>query len=276
MSAELILGIPYFLLAALVVVLAFWLAKRGSALVEAAWLRTAAHRATAKFLKRFTYTATLVLGLTVALKVAGFDAMIFVGAITLGAGFALRSWFSNLVAGMIIVTTKLFDVKSFIGTADGMGSILSIDAMLTTLKTLTNQTIKIPNSSIVGGPITLFGQYPERLVKLEAWSSVDENPETVMQQIEAYIQTIPAVSNTPESPMVLLTDVSEGFMTFNVRLWVTKSALKLKKTSFALWSKQLQRDFIPFLEERGVEAPYLMSTLHVNAHDSGDLASAQS
>lgn len=265
-------NVPYLGFSAIVFLFSFWISKRVGQLVEASWSATAGRKATSKFLRRFAQLSTLLLGMSAALSISGIDTSILVGATTFAIGYALRSWIANLLSGVIIAVSKVIGVGWYVTTSEGGGSVMEISAMNTRLKTISNQTILIPNSALVSEPLTLAGQYPERLVKLEYWLMRDTNPTRVIEIVETFIQKIPELSQTPEPPMVLLSDFSRGPLVFTVRFWVSKAKLKV---SIFKYKARMNLRIWKALEDAGMDMPYPVTTLSANAHDSGNLPSGR-
>ena len=262
------LKIPYLGVGLLILVFSFWLGRKGGKLVEESWIRSSHHRNTAKFLGRFTFFFTFVLGLGISLQIIGLNANIFIGGITFAIGFGLRNWFANLLAGMIIVSTKIFDIKSFIQPAGGMGSVLDIDSAATTLKTITNQTVRIPNSLVISKPIVIMGLYPEKLIKLEVSLSTEYDPMRVIKILEKIVFQKEEVSHQPEEPMVLLNDLTDGYMNFIIRYWVPG---KMIKGGLVKYKAAMNKLIYDKLEEAGIVMSYAVQTLNINQHDSAML-----
>lgn len=257
---------PYLLLSVVVFLLSIFVAKRIARLVEASWSAQAAHRATAKFVSRFAQVSTLVLGFGAALSISGIDASILIGASTFAIGYALRNWLANLLSGVIIASSKVIDVGTYITAGEGGGTVLEISGMSTQLKTITNQTIRIPNATLVGEPLSIAAQYPERLVKFDLWLQRDNDPGRATEVLERAIAALPELTQSPEPPMVLLTDFSQGPLVFTVRFWIEKAKLK---GSIIKYKPKVMLKLNDALEAAGMEMPYPVTTLSACSHDSG-------
>lgn len=263
------LKMPYIGVGLFIIALSFWLGRKAGKLVEQSWIRTSHHKNTARFLGRFVFFFTFILGLGIALQIIGLNANIFIGGITFAIGFGLRNWFANLLAGMIIVTTKIFSVKSFIKSSKNMGSVLEIDSAATTLKMITNQTIRIPNSIVVDKPIFVMGVYPEKLVKFKIKLSSEYDPGKVINALENIIAEREEVAHQPEEPMVLLNDMTGGYMNFLVRYWAPKKMIKGGLLKYKMEMNTLIKER---LESEGFIMSRPVQILSLNEHDSGALA----
>ncbi|MDR0404733.1 MAG: mechanosensitive ion channel family protein [Oscillospiraceae bacterium] len=100
----------------------------------------------------FTYSASRVLFKVIALLFALtvlIDARaVFatIGTVAVAAGFIFKDVISNIISGIIIVSGKLFKVEDFIEVDQSKGYVFKIELFFTTLKTLDDQEIVIPNS----------------------------------------------------------------------------------------------------------------------------------
>ena len=263
-----VLNVPYVLFSVLVAFVTVWLAKRVSVMVEEAWSRNEAHRSTAHFVARFTMISLLVIGFGLALRISGFDASVFLGAITFAAGYALRGWLSNLMAGTILAS--FLDLGTFVKLGKDMGGILEIGAASTLLKTLTNQTVRIPNASLVTQQLTVMGQYTERLFQYYIWLWREAAPLNAIATLEKVLGAEEAFIQTPEPPMVLLVDFTGGYQLFRIRAWFNKGSVK----NLITFKAKLKRKLVASREKHSMPQPYNVTTLTVNAHDSDDALAA--
>lgn len=104
----------------------------------------------------------LLLLSTVGVQVTGIITAL--SAVLLAVGMALQSNIANLANGIIIVATKMFKKGDFISVGGVEGNITNINFLFTTLETLDNKKITMPNSSIVNGTVTNAGANKSRRV----------------------------------------------------------------------------------------------------------------
>ena len=87
------------------------------------------------------------------------------GAVTLAMSLSLQNTMANFAGGVLVLFLKPFKVGDYIITKDGEGTVESIGLVYTTLLTIENKKIVIPNSSISSSPLTnTTGEEKKRLV----------------------------------------------------------------------------------------------------------------
>jgi small conductance mechanosensitive channel len=70
------------------------------------------------------------------------------GAAGLAIGLALQGSLSNLSAGVILMVTSPFKIGDFIEAGGDSGTIKLLDLLATTLKTVDNKRVIIPNAKL--------------------------------------------------------------------------------------------------------------------------------
>ena len=69
-------------------------------------------------------------------------------------GFAVKDTLGNIASGFMIAITKPFKVGDSVIIANVAGKVVNVGASVTTLITLDNDQVLIPNSKVWGSPIT--------------------------------------------------------------------------------------------------------------------------
>lgn len=114
-------------------------------------------------------TAIRFTGFIIALGQLGVDMSVIVGAFSavgLGVSLALKENMSNVASGMQILITKPFKVGDYIA-CDGLeGTVTAIEIMFTTLKTVDNQQVVIPNAILISQSVVNYSLYPTRRINI--------------------------------------------------------------------------------------------------------------
>ena len=84
----------------------------------------------------------------------------------LAIGLALQGSLSNFAGGFIIMLTRPFKVGDYIEVCDQNGFVENIEIFYTTLVTIDNQVIKIPNGQVASSTIIDDNTKPTRRVNL--------------------------------------------------------------------------------------------------------------
>lgn len=143
-----------------------------------------------------------------------------VGAAALTAGLALQDTLGNLASGMIILLSKPFvagDVLEFEGIT---GKVEDIKVFFTTIHTLDNKTVTIPNSRLTTNNVVNCTKVDKRRVDLKYTISYDDDIAKVKALIYTLISENDKVMNDPE-PTVYVGKHLDSGIEIVVMLWTS-------------------------------------------------------
>lgn len=162
------------------------------------------------------------LGLLIALSQLGFELGPLLAGFGIAGviiGFALQDTLSNFASGMMILIYRPFDVGDLIHAAGVTGRVSHMSLVSTTIKTLDNQRLIIPNNKIWGDTINNITAEHHRRVDMTFGISYSDNIEQAEAVLEQLVQEHPKVLKHPE-PTVKLHLLGESSVDFVVRPWV--------------------------------------------------------
>lgn len=150
---------PQIALAILTLIIGFWIIGKIVSLAKRAITRSGLDETLAKFLSS---VINIVLKIMLLLSVAsmfGINTTSFIAifsALMVGIGMALNGTLGHIASGVMLMIFKPFKVGDLvkIGGNQTMGTVASISAFNTVLKTLDNKRIIIANSNVTGNDIT--------------------------------------------------------------------------------------------------------------------------
>jgi small conductance mechanosensitive channel len=164
----------------------------------------------------------MVVGLLVALSQMGFSmgpVLAGLGIAGFIVGFALQDTLGNFAAGAMILIYRPFDVGDMIEAAGVFGKVNAMSMVSTTILTIDNQTLIIPNGKIWGDVIkNVTGQTKRRVDMVFGVSYTDDIPHTE-QVLTAIVTEHPKVLDDP-APVIKLHTLGESSVDFIVRPWV--------------------------------------------------------
>ena len=99
------------------------------------------------------------------------------------------------------------------------GTVKSISLLYTTIDTLDNVEISIPNSDVIGSSVTNYSAEPMRRVDMTFSASYDEPTEKVKAAIMEVIAADGRIVDSP-APFVALSAYHESSVEYVVRVWV--------------------------------------------------------
>lgn len=144
------ISIIVFVIVFLVVILTSRLVRR--ILLKRVFPRKEVNEGVARSITRIINYVVLVIGFLIALNSAGINvSLLFAGgaAIMVGIGFGLQNIANNFISGLIILFERPIKEGDFIEISGKMGTVISISARSTKVKTNTGIMIIIPNSFFI-------------------------------------------------------------------------------------------------------------------------------
>ena len=159
-------------------------------------------------------TALATIGVNVA------SLLTAVGAAALTAGLALQDSLSNLASGMIILLNKPFvagDILEFEGIK---GRVENIKIFFTTIHTLDNKTVTIPNSRLTSNNVVNCTMVDKRRVDLKYTISYDDDISKVKGLIYTLISENDKIMNSPEPEVHVGAHLDSGIEII-VMVWTT-------------------------------------------------------
>ncbi|WP_445774170.1 mechanosensitive ion channel family protein [Shewanella sp.] len=162
------------------------------------------------------------LGLLIALSQLGFELGPLLAGFGIAGviiGFALQDTLSNFASGMMILIYRPFDVGNLINAAGVTGRVSHMSLVSTTIKTLDNQRLIVPNNKIWGDTINNITAEHQRRVDMTFGISYSDNIEHAETILKSIVEQHPKVHPQPE-PIVKLHTLGESSVDFIVRPWV--------------------------------------------------------
>ena len=166
--------------------------------------------------------AVLILGVLIALSQMGISLGPLLAGLGIAGfviGFALQDSLSNFASGMMILFYRPFDVGDVVEVGGVFGKVSAMSLVNTTVLTLDNQTIVMPNNMIWGGVIKNLNEQRHRRVDLMFGVSYSDDIPKVERILNEIIDAHDKVLDDPE-PTVRLHELGDSSVNFVVRPWV--------------------------------------------------------
>lgn len=218
--------------------------------------------ATQYTLLRVTHYLVIVIGALVAFQFIGIDltglAVIF-GLLSVGIGFGLQNITSNFVAGLILLLERPIKVGDRITVGDTEGDVVEINIRSTTIRSLNNIAIIVPNSEFVSTTVINW-TYGDQKVRLEIDVGVSYNSDldTVLRSLREVAEECPEVLGNP-GPEVLHTGFGNSSWNMRLRAWIGDPKRHPQVRSW------LNCAIVRKFRENGVEIPFPQRDLHVRS-----------
>ncbi len=136
----------------------------------------------------------------------------------LAVGLALQGALSNLAGGLMILIFKPFKVGDYVEATGAQGVVTDTSIFYTTLMTLDNKKVLIPNGDLMNANITNYSAADKRRVDLDFKITNDIDAELVKSVLLKAAEGTPGVKADP-APFARLTAVDDDTFIFTVRAW---------------------------------------------------------
>ncbi len=211
--------------ALLIIVVGRWVAGLIRKAVRKALLKKSIDETIVNFSCTIAYVALMAFIVVAALGQIGVQTSSFVailGASALAIGLALQGSLSNLSAGLILMVTRPFKIGDYIEAGGDSGSVELISLLATTLKTVDNKKIIVPNSKLIGGSITNYTAEEIRRIDLTVGVSYESDLKKVRAVLVDEVMKDSRILKDPEL-FIGVAEMADSSVNLVVRPWVKTS-----------------------------------------------------
>ena len=215
------------------------------------------------FIESVSYVAMMAFVIIAAMSKLGIQTASFVaviGAAGLAIGLALQGSLSNFAAGVLMIIFKPFKVDDFISGGGEMGVVREIGIFTTTLMSVDNKVLIIPNSKLTTDNITNFTAEDKRRVDLVYGVSYSDDLDKVRKVLEDVISKESRILADPAYTIGVI-ELADSSVNFAVRPWV-KTA-DYWDVFFSL-NETVKKRF----DEEGISIPFPQQDVHMHTVES--------
>src|SRR2546427_3610455 len=211
---------------------------------------------------RISHYAIMIIGAVVAFQFIGIDLTglaIIVGFLSVGIGFGLQNITSNFVAGLILLFERPIKVGDRVMVGDQEGDVVEIKMRSTTIRTLNNIAVIVPNSEFVSSRLENWSYGDQKLrVDIDVGVSYGSNLETVVRSLREVAAEHPEVLKNP-APDVLHRGFGDSAWNMRLRVWLEHPRRHPEVHS------DINCAIVRKFQQRGVEIPFPQRDLHVRS-----------
>ena len=172
---------------------------------------------------RVTHYTIMIIGAVIAFQFIGINlsglAVIF-GLLSVGIGFGLQNVTSNFVAGLILLFERPIKIGDRVLVGDTEGDVLEINMRSTTIRSLSNVSIIVPNSEFVANNVVNWSHGDKKIrVDVEVGVSYNSDLDTVLRCLKEVAEENPKVLKNPTSD-VLFRNFGDSAWNMSLRVWI--------------------------------------------------------
>lgn len=173
------------------------------------------------FLVTFVRQAVMLVGIVIALSALEINTsplLALIGGAAFVVGLALQGTLANFAHGLLILAYRPFDIGDVIDAGGVSGIVHSMNMLSTTIRTVDNKQVIVPNSKIGGDTITNATGTATRRVDLVFGISYGDDIDKSQAVLERIVAAHPLVLHDP-APVIRLHQLADSAVNFVVRPW---------------------------------------------------------
>ncbi len=173
----------------------------------------------------------------------------------LAIGLALQGSLSNFASGVLIIMFRPFKINDVVEAAGQLGTVEDISIFTTSMVTLDNKQVIIPNGSITSNNIINYSTKPERRVDLTVGVSYGDDLRKVKAVLEDVVAKDDRVLKSP-AVQIAVSEMADNSVNLVVRPWVKNA--DYWNVYFSL-TEAIKLRF----DEEGISIPFPQRDLHL-------------
>ena len=217
-------------------------------------------------LGKFSGAIIFIIAVIIALDMLGVNIMPFVagaGVAGVAIGFAAKDTLSNLIAGILLIVDRPFEVGDRIevwnapsGSAT-WGDVIDIGLRATKIRTTDNIIIVIPNNEIMTRDIINYTLNSEKIrVRINIGVAYDADIRKAKDLIIRVAESADWIAPDPP-PKVVVRNFGESSVDLQLRVWINEARHRMNTISYI--TDKVKEVF----DKEGVEIPYPKREIYV-------------
>lgn len=217
-------GLPNFIVAILVLIVFYLLAKFAQKAVQKILMRVTFSKSVQNLISSVTYLGVLLIGLFIALGILNLDKTVTsllagAGVLGLALGFAFQDIASNFVSGIFIALKQPYKLGDIIESGSYLGKVTAINLRTTTVTTFQGLEVLIPNKMLFTDPVTNYTNKPERRLDVVVGVSYGDDLEKVEKLLAKELESLP--NRIKHHPIdVFFCGFGDSSINLEVHVWV--------------------------------------------------------
>ncbi|QIQ86390.1 mechanosensitive ion channel family protein [Erythrobacter sp.] len=202
----------------------------------------------------------IVIGLLVVLASVDIDVtplFAVIGGASFILAFAFQDTLGNLASGLMILVNQPFDEGDYIDVGGVSGTVKDVSIVATTIATLDNKIIIVPNRNVWGNVIVNASVSDVRRVDLVFGASYDDPIQEVLDTINDIVAAHPKILAEP-APQVAANELAASSVNYVCRPWV-----RAEDFMDVYWD--LTRQVKEAFDKRGLSMPFPQQDVHIRS-----------
>lgn len=186
-----------------------------------------------------------------------------IGSAGLAIGLAVKDNLANFAGGVMLLFNKPFKGGDYIQAQNIEGTVKTVGILYTTLTTIDNKTVYIPNGPLSTGTITNYTTQENRRVDLLIGVDYGSDVELVKKILLDAALKHPKVLDDP-APFARMSKMNDSSIDFVLRVWV-------KSPDYWEVNFDLTEEIYKQLNANGLNIPFPQMTVHLAGQNQAKL-----
>ena len=231
-------------------------------LVDRILIRLQIEEGTRYTFRRIIELTFILIGAIIAFQSIGINlsglAVIF-GLLSVGIGFGLQNITSNFVAGLILLFERPIKVGDRVTVGGIEGDVMDINIRSTTVRSLNNIDIIVPNSEFVSSQVVNWSHGDRKIrLDIEVGVSYQSDLDTVLRSLKEVALENPEILRNPE-PDVHLREFGDSSWNMKLRIWIDNPK------RHPVVRSDINCAIVRKFRENGVEIPFPQRDFHLRS-----------
>ena len=209
--------------------------------------------------KAVLYTM-LIFNIAVSLGVTESSVAALLGTAGVAIGLALQGGLANLAGGVLLLVFKPFVVGDYIiqNQQNGCeGTVARIEMCYTTLLSIDNKKIVVPNGTLSNSTIINVTAKETRKLEIKVGISYESNIQKAKEILEKILLEDPDTQGDRSEMVVFVDQLADSAVIMGLRVWVPTDSYWSVKRSL---NEKIKEEF----DEQGITIPYNQMDIHLH------------
>ena len=208
--------------AIVILVVGFWISKSLTKLLKKVLRKRNVDYTLIHFSSSALKFALYIFVIIAAVGQLGIETTSFIAALVaagLAIGLALQGSLSNVAAGAMLILLRQIKVGQFVESNGITGTVEKVGIFNTTLITIDNKVIYIPNSKLINDNIINYSEKEIRRIDLVFGISYSDNIDMAKNIIQSIVDSEPLILKDP-LPVIVVGELADNSVNIFARSWV--------------------------------------------------------
>ncbi len=250
-ATSLMTFIENFIACLLILYIGFFIIKKVEPYIRKVISKTINDVTVEKFLAHLLSYLMKAIVVIIAIAKVGIETTSLVallGAVGFAIGLAFQGALSHFAGGILILTQRPFSVGDFVKISGEEGNVYAISLLSTTLHTLDNKVVHIPNGNITTEHIVNYTKLDTRRVDISVTAAYKENSTKVIEALKEICAKNNYVLDAPKTE-VFLSALLDSSVEYKLRAWVET------ENYWTAYYELMEAVKLTF-DEKGIEIPF--------------------